>query len=177
MSEEALRYPIGPFDLDRPVTAEDLAGAIAGLAALPDRLRDSVRGLSDEQLDTPYRPGGWCPRQIVHHLADSHLNGYARIKLALTEETPTVKPYLEALWAELADSRLPVAASLGILDGVHARWVALLRGLGPAELARTFRHPERGRLVRLDTQAAHYDWHGRHHTAHILGLRQRMGWR
>ena len=174
---EDLKYPIGRVQFKPALTPTDRSDLIKAIAAVPIDLRQAVAGLTDVQLDTPYRPGGWCPRQIVHHLADSHLNGYTRIKLALTEETPTVKPYLEALWAELADSRLPVAASLGILDGVHARWVALLRGLGPAELARTFHHPERGRLVRLDTQAAHYDWHGRHHTAHILGLRQRMGWR
>ena len=177
MSDDALRYPIGRFDLERPVTAAQLADAIAGLAALPARVREAVRGLDDGQLDTPYRPGGWTPRQLVHHLADSHLNGYTRLKLALTEDAPVIKPYRQELWAELADSRLPVGVSLGVLDGVHERWVTLLRPLGPAELARTFRHPELGRAVRLDTQAAHYDWHGRHHTAHILGLRERMGWR
>ena len=177
MSDDALRYPIGRIDLGRAVTPTDLAAAVAGIAGLPARVREAVRGLDDALLDTPYRPDGWSPRQIVHHLADSHMNAFTRLKLALTEDSPVIKPYLQEPWARLADSRLPVAGSLGILDGLHERWAALLGGFGPAEWARTFRHPELGSTMRLDTQTALYDWHGRHHTAHITSLRRRKGWK
>jgi hypothetical protein len=135
-----------------------------------------VYGLSPEQLETPYRPGGWTVRQVVHHLADSHMNSYIRMKLAVTEERPTVKPYDEKRWADLEDARTaPVELSLTLLDSLHMRWVSWLRSLAPADFARTFRHPESG-ILSLDTALHYYEWHGRHHTAHITSLRQRMGW-
>jgi hypothetical protein len=136
-----------------------------------------VKGLSDEQLDTPYRPDGWTVRQVVHHVADSHVNSYCRFKLALTEDNPSIKGYDENLWAQLTDGRGgPVEVSLRLLECLHSRWVALLRSLGEAEWKRTFHHSELG-PVRLDQNAGLYAWHGRHHTAHITGLRDRMGWK
>jgi len=172
-----LRYPVGKFDFHAPVAPESRPQLIDLIAAAPARFRQAVRGLDNAQLDTPYRPGGWIVRQVVHHIPDSHMNSYVRFRLALTEESPSIKPYDEAKWAELPDARTaPVAVSLDLLDGLHQRWVDLLSGLSDAEYARTFRHPERG-LVRLDTNLALYAWHCRHHAAHITGLRDRMGWK
>ena len=170
-----LSYPIGRFVRPASSTASERASRLANLAALPADLRGAVRGLSDAQLDTPYRPGGWTVRQLVHHVADSHLNGYARVKLALTEENPVIKPYDEAAWAELPDSKLPIALSLGILDGVHARLDALLRSLTTEQFARPFLHPAGGPQT-IDSWCALYDWHSRHHTAHVTMLRQREQW-
>jgi len=173
---EDLRYPIGRFAADAGVTAEKRRGWIGEIAGAPDALRAAVAGLSPGQLDTPYRPGGWTVRQVAHHLPDSHLNTYTRLKLALTEEEPAVKTYDEAAWAELADARTaPAEISLALLESLHRRWVLLLRSLGPADFARAFRHPELGRVT-LDTLVQHYAWHGRHHVAHITSLRTRMGW-
>jgi uncharacterized damage-inducible protein DinB len=153
------------------------AGCVARIAAAPGRIRGAVAGLDDAQLDTPYRPGGWTVRQVVHHVPDSHLNAYTRIRLALTEETPTIKPYEEARWAELPDARsLPVEISLRLLEALHARWVPLLERLDAAGGGRSLRHPEHGRLMTVDELLAMYAWHGDHHTAHITGLRERMGW-
>ncbi len=169
-----LRYPVGhwaPPD-DAPETAARLVDEIA---VLPARLAAAVAGLDDRQLDTPYRDGGWTVRQLVHHVADSHMNAYVRVKLALTADAPAIAPYDEAAWAELADSRLPVEPSLALLDALHWRWVTALRALGPADLARPYRHPEMGD-VPVRTALAIYAWHGRHHTAHVTGLRARMGW-
>jgi len=171
-----LSYPIGRFDFNKPVAAEERAQLIAEIEATPSRLREAVRGLGDEQLDTPYRPGGWTVRQVVHHVADSHMNSYLRFRLALTEEEPAVKGYDQEKWAELPDARTgPVEMSLALLDGLHVRWVSLLRNLAEPDFERRFRHSELG-LVRLDTNLALYAWHGRHHAAHITGLRGRMGW-
>ena len=171
-----LSYPIGRFEFDKPVAAETRPQLIAEIAAAPARLREAVRGLSDEQLDTPYRPGGWTVRQVVHHVADSHVNSYTRFRLALTEDEPAIKGYDQEKWAELPDARTgPVEMSLAFLDSLHVRWVALLKDLADADFARRFRHSEIG-LVRLDTNLALYAWHGRHHAAHITGLRERMGW-
>lgn len=171
-----LSYPIGRFERPAtPRTTAERAHSIANLAALPANLRGALRGLSEAQLDSPYRPGGWTVRQLVHHVADSHLNGYTRVKLALTEENPVIKPYDEKAWAELRDSRLPVELSLGILDGVHARLDALLHALTPEQFARPFLHPASGPQT-IDVWVALYDWHSRHHTAHVTGLRQREGW-
>jgi uncharacterized damage-inducible protein DinB len=170
-----LAYPIGRFQRPASLDAEARAAAIAHLAALPTELRAAVDGLTDEQLDTPYRPGGWSVRQVVHHLADSHLNAFVRLKLALTEAEPTIRPYDEKRWAELADSRLPLAPSLAILDGVHARFVALLTAMPPEDFARPLTHPVSGPQT-IDTLVALYSWHGRHHVAHITGLRRREGW-
>lgn len=170
-----LRFPIGPDIAPASTTPAERAERIAAIAALPAELRRAVHGLSDSQLDTPYRPGGWRVRQLVHHIADSHANGYIRLKLALTELNPTIKPYAEASWAELPDSDLPIELSLRLIDGIHERWATILRGLEPAEFARTYQHPERGSLD-LDVALASYVWHGRHHTAHITALRTREGW-
>ena len=171
-----LAYPIGKFVWSGPASADDRARRIAEILAAPAALRDAVAGLSDAQLETPYRPGGWTVRQVAHHVPDSHVNGYVRFKLAVTEDTPTIKPYDEAAWAELADVKaVPVATSLALLEAVHERWVAFLRSLGEADWARTFNHPELG-VVSLDRNLALYAWHGRHHVAHVTALRERMGW-
>jgi hypothetical protein len=169
------RYPIGPFNAGAE-TPDLTSAAVDVIEALPASLRTAVLGLNDRQLDTPYRAGGWTVRQVVHHLADSHMNGIIRTKLALTEDNPTIKPYDENAWSELPDMRLPIDISLGMLDGIHARWARLLRGLTPEQLQRTFVHPEHGRTMTLGYQAQHYAWHCRHHVAHITALRQREGW-
>jgi hypothetical protein len=172
-----LSYPIGRFDFKQTVAPSQYAGLIDEIATAPALYRDAVRGLDDVQLDTPYRPDGWTLRQTVHHVADSHMNSFLRFRLALTEEAPTIKPYDQAAWSALSDSRTaPVGVSLQLIENLHARWVLLLRTLKDADFARTFRHPELG-LVRLDTNLALYAWHGRHHAAHITGLRQRNGWK
>ena len=171
-----LRYPIGPFKLDGAVSSEDIQRAIAQISEAPAQLRAAVAGLTPDQLDTPYRPGGWTVRQVVHHVPDSHLNSYCRFKLALTEDEPTIKPYREEQWAELSDSRdTPVEVSLALLESLHQRWVTLLKSLGPTEFERTFRHPAIG-IVTLAQNACLYAWHGRHHTAHVTSLRERMQW-
>lgn len=172
-----LRYPIGRFAADPGVTEEKRRRWIGEIADTPERLRAAVDRLSAEQLDTPYRPGGWTVRQVVHHLPDSHLNAYVRVKLALTEAAPTVKPYDETAWAELADGRTaPVEISLALIESLHRRWILVLRALSPGDFARTFRHPDWG-TVNLDWVLQQYAWHGRHHVAHITSLRERMGWR
>jgi hypothetical protein len=172
-----LSYPIGKFDFKQTVTPGQYPALIAEIAAAPALFREAVRGLDDAQLDTPYRPGGWTVRQTVHHVADSHMNSYIRWRLALTESEPTIRPYDQKAWAELADSRTaPVEMSLQLIEGMHARWALLLKTLSDADFGRSFRHPELG-LVRLDTNLALYAWHGRHHAAHIAGLRQRNGWK
>jgi hypothetical protein len=170
-----LSYPIGRFSVRMVTTAETRREGIEDIAALPVRMRDALAGLNEAQLDTPYRPQGWTVRRLVHHVADSHMNGYIRLKLALTEDNPTIKPYEQAEWAELSDSRLPVALSLGILDGVHARWTALWRAMTEEDFQRTFNHPELGPLT-THIHAHLYGWHSRHHVAHITALRQREGW-
>jgi hypothetical protein len=173
---EDLRYPVGEFRFPESVSAPELATFIEQIAETPAHMRTAVAGLSDSQLDTPYRPGGWTVRQLAHHVPDSHINSYTRFRLALTEDEPVIKPYEEARWAELADARtLPIEPSLVLLESLHARWVPLLRALSDAEWKRTFRHPELG-LVRLEQNAALYGWHGRHHVAHITALRKRNSW-
>jgi len=170
------RYPIGPFSYARPHTPERRLDCIARIAAAPANLRRAVAGLTDAQLDTPYRDGGWTVRQVVHHVPDSHLNAYTRLKLALTEEAPLIRPYMEDRWAELDEAKTgPVEMSLQLLDALHVRWVAALRALDPADLERTFEHPDMGTFP-LYRYIAMYAWHGRHHVAHITSLRQRMGW-
>jgi uncharacterized damage-inducible protein DinB len=172
-----LRYPVGKFDIHAPVTAEQRRECVEVIADLPGKLRDAVADLTDEQLDTPYRPGGWTVRQVVHHLPDSHLNSYIRFKLALTEETPTIKPYDEAAWAELPEAKSgPIEPSLKLLEYLHRRWVPMLNAMQEGDWERTFRHPERNGLIRLDGNLALYGWHCRHHLAHVTGLKQRMGW-
>jgi hypothetical protein len=171
-----LRYPIGKYEANATLTAAERAEAIAQIAETPKRMRDAVGGLSGAQLDTPYRPGGWSVRQLAHHVPDSHMNAYVRLKLALTENEPTVKPYEEALWANLPDSReTPVEVSLSLLEFLHLRWDPLLRALQPADFARRLLHPASG-VMTVDNLVHHYAWHGRHHVAHITSLRQREGW-
>lgn len=175
-SSDDLRYPTGPFVRPASLTDDERSRAIETIAATPAALRDALRGLNDAQLDTPYRPGGWTIRQVAHHVPDSHLNAYVRFKLALTEAEPTIKPYEEARWAELPDTRLtPIETSLAMLEALHARWVTLLRAMVPADFARRLTHPESG-VQRLDQVLALYAWHGPHHVAHITGVRRRMGW-
>ena len=171
-----LQYPVGKFEMEAEINEAQRRGLIESLAAAPARLRTAIAGLSPQQLDTPYRPGGWTVRQVAHHVPDSHLNAYIRLKLALTEEEPTIKPYDEARWAELSDTRnTPIEVSLTLLETLHDRWATLLRSMSPADFARTFKHPDLGAMT-LNTQLRMYEWHGRHHTAHITGLRERMGW-
>ena len=177
-TDQDLRFPIGPFDFAAQVDPNDAPRWIAEIAALPAELRSAVAGLGDAELDTPYRDGGWTVRQVVHHLPDSQLNGYVRLRLALTEDCPVIRPYDQALWAELPDAcTAPVELSLDLLEAVIRRWVALLEILGPTELARTWQHPEEeGLELRIDTLLAIYAWHGRHHVAQIRALRERRGW-
>lgn len=171
-----LRYPIGRLDRRASLTSEERRAAIDAVAAAPSKLRTAVKGLSDSQLDTPYRPGGWTVRQLVHHVADSHMNAYTRFRLALTEDNPTIKPYAEAQWAELVDARtLPVGVSLALLDAMHERLVHLLRATPAEGFARTLNHPENGPMT-MDALLSTYAWHGRHHTAHVSALRERMKW-
>ncbi|HEV8453665.1 MAG TPA: putative metal-dependent hydrolase [Gemmatimonadales bacterium] len=174
---EDLRYPIGHFRYEGEPDQRRREQWIEEIAATPANLRAVVAGLSPHQLDTPYRDKGWTVRQVVHHLPDSHLNAYTRIKLALTEDVPVIKPYEEALWAELPDGRAaPIELSLNLLESLHHRWVLLLRQLTPADFRRRFVHPQHGRPIELQETLALYAWHGRHHVAHIASLRRRMAW-
>jgi hypothetical protein len=174
--QEDLRYPIGKFKRPAESTPAVRAEQIESLRLLPERLRAAVAGLSDAQLDTPYRDGGWTVRQVVHHFADSHANSVIRFKLALTEDWPTIMPYDERAWAELPDSKsLPVDSSLVFIEGLHARWVALIESMSETDFARGMVHPERGRSD-LALTLAIYAWHCHHHTAHITNLRARRGW-
>ena len=171
------RFPIGEFAYTGPANQRERRERIDRIAAAPALLRAAIAGLSAAQLDTPYRTGGWTARQVVHHVPDSHLNAYTRFKLALTEPGPTIKPYQEARWAELNDSRTaPVELSLDLLDALHRRWVLVLSEMGAGDWARTYFHPEQSRQVTLDEVLALYAWHGEHHAAHITSLRRRMGW-
>jgi DinB superfamily len=171
-----LQYPIGKCERIKNSTDAQRGVFIDTIAAAPASLAAAVAGLTPAQLDTPYRPGGWTIRQVVHHVPDSHINAYVRFKLALTEDLPTIKPYDEARWAELPDVKsTPVQTSLALLENLHQRWVVLLRALTPEDWARQFKHPDLGPLT-LDATVQLYAWHGRHHVAHITGLRSRSGW-
>ncbi len=173
-ASEDLRYPIGKFVFEGEVSEGQLETWIAELAEAPAQLRTAVDGLSMQQLETPYRPGGWTVRQVVHHLPDSHINCYVRFRLALTEEEPLVKTYAEDRWAELADARsAPVETSLALFDALHERWIRLLRALSRSQWKCSFLHPENG-VMPLDRTVGMYAWHGRHHVAHILAARKRM---
>jgi len=177
VTETELRYPVGKFDFDAAVNEADYPKLIAAIAETPVALRSAVAGLTRDQLETRYRPGGWTVKQVVHHVPDSHLNAYTRFKLALTEDEPTIKPYNEAAWAELADSRkVPIDVSLDLLDALHLRWVALLRSMDTDDFNRGLRHPEHGRVLALKQMLGLYAWHGRHHVAHITTLKKREGW-
>ncbi|MEH7494774.1 YfiT family bacillithiol transferase [Neobacillus niacini] len=170
-----MRYPIGNFQFDGEITNSVTKDWINEIKDLPRLLRDVVKHLDNEQLDTPYRPGGWTVRQVIHHLADSHMNAYVRFKLALTEEKPVIKPYEETKWAELSDYKLPIDISLSLLEALHIRWTDLLLSLIPADMEKTFIHPDSGE-VSVGKNIGIYAWHGRHHLAHITSLCNRKGW-
>jgi hypothetical protein len=173
---DALRYPIGRPQTAGPFTPSQRSAALEGIRALPSNLRSALSSLTDSQLDTPYRPGGWTVRQLVHHVADSHMNAYVRVRLGLTEEWPTICAYQEARWAELEDARsASLGSSLDLLDGLHARWARLFSSLREEEWECGYLHPENGRQT-LGQALILYDWHGRHHTAHVMALRARMHW-
>lgn len=174
MSED-LSYPIGKFEKNFEFTPELRKEFTGAISELPQKLQAAVDSLNDEQLDTPYRPGGWTVRQTVHHVADSHLNSLVRFKLALTEDAPTIRPYYEDRWAELADSFLPVASSLAIVENLHLRWTTLLEAMSGEDFGRKLIHPDTGEWT-LGEMLGLYAWHGRHHTAHITRLRERNGW-
>jgi uncharacterized damage-inducible protein DinB len=175
MSDD-LRYPIGEFSLDYEISPAARRDRIHTISELPARLAAAADGLNDSQLDTEYRPGGWTVRQTVHHVADSHANSIIRFKLTLTEEeAPMIRPYYEDRWAELNDSKLPIEVSLKMLEAMHTRWVALLNSMSQADYERIFIHPETG-MWTLEGALALYAWHSKHHTAHIMRLRDRMGW-
>jgi len=170
------RYPIGKFHYDGAPDEEQRKKLIAEIAEAPAALRSAIQGLSPQQLEMPYREGGWTVRQLAHHVPDSHMNAYIRFKLTLTEDDPTIKPYLEDRWAKLSESEsTPVEVSVSLLDALHQRWVRLLRSLQPEDWKRTFRHPELGAMP-LEKNLALYAWHGRHHVSHVTELRKRMGW-
>jgi hypothetical protein len=170
------RFPIGRFSFPTSVSPSDLTGFIADVEQAPAALRAAVAGLSAQQLDTPYRDGGWTVRQVTHHVPDSHMNAYVRYKLALTEDEPTIKPYAEDRWAELADTKsTPIEISLAMLESLHERWAQLLRSLSPSDWKRQFRHPDLG-VISLEKNLALYAWHGKHHVAHVTELRKRLGW-
>jgi len=170
------RYPIGKYERRDVLTPDERAAMIEQIAATPAKMREAVAGLTPQQLETPYRDGGWTLRQVVHHVPDSHMNSYVRFKLALTEQSPTIRPYDEARWAELADSReTPLETSMTLLESLHDRWVRLLRSMAADDFQRTLKHPENGQMT-LDAMVAIYAWHGRHHVAHITSTRARNGW-
>jgi uncharacterized damage-inducible protein DinB len=171
-----LRYPIGKFSFQGTLNEGQKKKLIDDIEQMPARLRAAIQGLSERQLDTPYRDGGWTVRQVVHHVPDSHLNSYVRFKLALTENEPTIRPYMEDLWAELPEAKSAAPeVSLALLEALHKRWVMTLRAMKLEDWKRTFRHPEIG-LMSLEKNLALYAWHGGHHVAHITSLRERMGW-
>ena len=169
------RYPIGDFEMPKNVTADMRKAAIDEIAATPAKMRAAVKGLNDGQLDTPYREGGWTVRQVVHHVSDSHMNALIRLKLALTEDKPTIKPYNETAWAHLADAKMPLEVSQTLLDSVHARWDRIWRAMKPEQFARKLIHPDHGERT-VDWLLFDYCWHGKHHTAHITELRKHKGW-
>jgi uncharacterized damage-inducible protein DinB len=170
------RFPIGKFSFEGPLTENKKAEFLNDIEQAPSRMRAAVAGLSEKQLETPYREGGWTVRQVVHHVPDSHMNSYIRFKLAMTEQEPTIRPYMENLWAELPEAKNgPIEMSLRLLEDLHARWIMFLRALKPEDWKRTFRHPELG-LMSLEKALALYAWHSKHHVAHINRLREQMGW-
>lgn len=174
---DQLRYPIGKYNAPQKIKKSEVKRWIKEIDKLPKKLKDAVKNLSDEQLDTPYRQGGWTIRQVIHHLADSHMNSYTRLKLALTEENPTIKPYEQAKWAELTDGKtLPIKFSVDLLKNLHKRWVTILKTLDKDQLKRTFFHPDKQRNIPLDEFIGLYAWHSNHHLAHIENLKKTKGW-
>lgn len=174
MSED-LRFPIGKFNKNIEITPDLRKSFIQTIADLPTNLHNATGDLNDEQLDTPYRPGGWTVRQTVHHIADSHINSFIRFKLALTEHAPTIRPYYEDRWAELADSTMPIDVSMKMIEGLHSRWTTLLHSMTDEDFNKPLKHPDSGDWT-LETMLGLYDWHSRHHTAHITKLRERENW-
>ena len=175
VTPDPARYPVGKFEMPSSFTEADRKHRLTDIEALPRKMREAVKDMSQQQLDTSYREGGWTVRQVVHHVPDSHMNAYIRFKLALTEDVPTIKPYAEAEWAKLPDSLMNIDVSLSLLEAVHARWVAILKAMTPEQFARKFKHPEMGEHT-LDQYLALYSWHSRHHLAHITELKKRKGW-
>lgn len=174
---DSLRYPLGKFKAPEDYQTEDFRKWISSIRSLPDELEKLVAHLSDEQLDTPYREGGWTIRQVVHHLADSHLNGYSRMKLALTEEEPTIKLYNQKLWAETWDGKKePIESSIDLLKGLHARWVTFLESLSVEDFSKVFIHPENLNRMSVGLWTSIYAWHGKHHMAHIRNLIESKSW-
>ena len=178
MTIEELKFPIGRFEKPIKITLEILHNYIIDISTFPNRIKEEVKNLKDEQLDTPYRKNGWTIRQVINHCADSHMNALIRFKLTLTEEKPTIKPYFEERWAELTDSKnIPIQPALKMLEGIHERWSVLLNNFTKEQLERTFIHPEREKEIRLDENIGVYAWHCNHHLAHITSLKLRMGWK
>lgn len=173
---EKLRYPIGRYHFNPDAGTAEIKKWIRDIGNLPQNLKKAVKGLNDKKLDTPYREGGWTVRQVVHHLADSHINAYCRVKLALTENVPAIKPYDEKAWAMLSDSNASIKISLSVLEGLHERWVLLLKKFSAEDFSRKYFHPESKREIPLKELVALYSWHSRHHVAHITSLRKRMKW-
>lgn len=171
-----LRYPIGKFSAQDTYTKEETIGFIENIESFPIRLEKEVVTLSDEQLDTPYREGGWTVRQVIHHLADSHMHAYIRVKWTLTEDSPIIKAYFEKLWAETPENSGKISLSIDLLKALHVKWSLLLKSIPDEKLERYFVHPETQRQVRINTLMGMYAWHGNHHLAHITGLKARMGW-
>jgi len=174
---DTLRFPIGPFEIPQSMSEQQLNQCISEIEIFPNFIRKETAHLSDTQLDTVYRPDGWTIRQVVHHCADSHMNSFTRFKLTLTEDTPIIKPYFEDRWAELVDSTLPVEPSLRMIEGIHQKWVAILRSLSVNEVKKGFNHPEHGRIIPLFENVAMYSWHCKHHLAHITTLKKNKDWK
>ncbi len=174
---EKLQYPIGKYNSNEVITTEKKNAYLQDIALTPQKTREAVANLSEEQLDTPYRPGGWTVGQVVHHLPDSHMNAYIRCKWAFTEDAPLIKAYFEERWAEAPEaSSAGIDVSLALLEALHARWLKFLRSLSDEQLEKTFRHPESGETVSIRQMLGLYAWHGKHHVAHITSLRERMHW-
>ncbi len=177
MNIEQLKYPIGKFQIPESVSPQDISNWISIIESAPTQIEAAVEGLTDEQLNTPYRPEGWTIRQVIHHLPDSHMNSYIRFKWTLTEDSPVIKAYDERLWGELEDGKnAPIGMSVQLLKSLHARWGVMLKNLSEADLEKCFTHPESGNLISLKTMVALYAWHSQHHLTHITSLKERMGW-
>jgi hypothetical protein len=173
---EQLKYPVGKLQLKESYTASEIVSLIAEIESLPSKLEAAIGGFSDKQFDTPYREEGWTIRQVIHHMADSHMNAYIRFKWALTEDTPLIKAYFEKTWAETPETSADPALSVALLKALHAKWIVLLGKLSSSDLSKSFIHPETKKVIPLDRLIATYAWHGKHHLAHIVSLKERMGW-